>query len=187
MLVGQHPSGADRELGEQPEFHREQMHQPIGKGRPALGVVNGQLAQHVRLRWFGDLPTAQGRPDPRRELRRREGLYDVIGGAHAEGRGDELVPAVGGKEDDRHVRRVQHLLHQLDAVSTREHEVQQHQLGPLFCQEAERLLRIPCHCGSVTRPDEGVLDIAKVRGIVVHRQHPHPFTLPAPRGTRRGR
>ena len=49
-----------------------------------------------------DLP-AQGGPDPRRQLRRRERLDDVVGGAGFERPRDRLVAPVAGDEDDRQV------------------------------------------------------------------------------------
>ena len=78
----------------------------------------------------------------RRDACRATWLDDVIDGPHVKGPGDELVPAVGGHEDDGHVARSQDVLHQLDAVGPRQHEVKQDQIGLLqLCNQLGR--RVP--------------------------------------------
>ena len=84
-------------------------------------------------------------------------------------------PPVGEDEDDRHVRQLQDGLHQLDAVGVGQHQVQQDQLGPLLLHEGQGLLRVPGHHRLVARPGQGVAEVAQRLGVVVHRQHPHPF------------
>ena len=51
-----------------------------GQHHATLGVVDGQVSKHEGFRRLGPFrrfPLAQGRPDPGRQLRRREGLDDV--------------------------------------------------------------------------------------------------------------
>lgn len=87
-------------------------------------------------------PPAQGRSHLHRHLRRRERLYDVIGGYRIRGPRDDLVPAVGGDEDDGKVGQVGHLLHQHEAVAPGKHQIQQDQPGPVRSHETGEVLRV---------------------------------------------
>ena len=100
VSTGQYPPRVDREHAEQFEFRGRQLHHPPGHRHLPVLVVDGQISQYERLR---PGPPAQGRPDSRRQLRRRERLDDVVGGAELQRRRDRLVAAVGGDEDDRQI------------------------------------------------------------------------------------
>ncbi|MCY3959962.1 MAG: hypothetical protein OXG65_16950 [Chloroflexi bacterium] len=47
VLVGQHPAGIDRRLGQGPVFDVGQLHRTTGQAHPALGILVGQVAQDV--------------------------------------------------------------------------------------------------------------------------------------------
>ena len=70
VLVGQHPAGVGRKLGQHAVLCRGQLHSVARKGYPALGVGDCQVAQHVRLRRFDSQPPSQGRLDPGRKFGR---------------------------------------------------------------------------------------------------------------------
>ena len=74
-LGGRDPSGVEREGAEQLVLGGGELDLAPGHGDQPPVVVDGQLAQHERL---GIGAPAQGRPDPRRQLGRREGLDDVV-------------------------------------------------------------------------------------------------------------
>lgn len=71
--------------------------------------------------WCG--PLAEGGPDPCGELRWGEGFDHVVGSAHVEGPGDQVVLAVHREEDDGHVLPPEDRFHHLQAVVSRQHEV----------------------------------------------------------------
>ena len=138
-----------------------------GDAHPALLVEDGQIAQHERLRVGA---AAQRRPDPGRQLGRREGLDDVVLGARFERAGDGLVAPVGGDEDDRQVGELGHARHQLDAVGAGEHEVEQHELRLLRGDDARERLVLAGHHRGVARLGERVAEVAQRLGVVVHHE-----------------
>ena len=153
----------------------------------------GQVPHHERCRLR---PPAQGRPDPGRQLGRREGLDDVVGGAGVQGPGNGLVPAIGGDEDDRQIRQLGDAFHQLDAVRLRQQRVEQDQLGLLRLEEVGQLPRVAGHERGVAGRGESVPNVPKRLRVVVHdndsRLRPSPGrgrgwrqTPPRPRSRRR--
>ena len=66
-------------------------------------------------------------------------------------------------------------LHQLHAVGVGQHQVQQDQLGLFLLDEEQGLLGVAGHRRLVVGCGQGVADVAQRLGVVVHRQHPHPF------------
>ena len=105
MLVTQHSPGVGRRLDEQPVLDGDQLDRTTGKARPAVGVVDNPIFQHVGLSQLGHRPLAQGRPDPRRKLIRREGFDDVIHGPHIEGPAISSSRSQVEGEDNRQVAR----------------------------------------------------------------------------------
>ena len=77
-VVRHGPPRVGREYAEHLELGHRQRHEAAGDGDAAVLVVNRQVPQPEGLR-LG--PPPQGRPRPRRQFRRREGLRDVIGGS----------------------------------------------------------------------------------------------------------
>ena len=80
-FVGANPAGVDRQRAQEVELGRGQLDLSARHGHAAFAVVDGEVSQGEG---FGLGPSAQRGPDARRELRRREGLDDVIGGAAAQ-------------------------------------------------------------------------------------------------------
>ena len=117
-----------------------------GTGRSARlalrsAVVDGQLTQHEGRELLGRRPLAQGRPDSRRQLRRREGFDEVVGGAQIEGRGDHIILVVDRQEDDRHFARLQDPPHQRNGGGSGQHQVQEDQLRFDRPHQLERFFR----------------------------------------------
>ena len=143
--VRQHSSVVGREHAQQFVLGGGELQRPAVEGHPASVVVDGQRSQ---LEECGLGATAQCRPDPRRQLRRRKRLDDVIGGPGFESLRDRLVPPVGRDEDDRHIGQIGNLLHQLDAVGPGQHQIEQDQAGFLRADEARQFPGVArCHYG----------------------------------------
>ena len=175
MLVTQHSPGVGRRLDEQPVLDGDQLDRTTGKARPAVGVVDNPISQHVGLSQLGHRPLAQGRPDPRRKLIRREGFDDVIHGPHIEGPAmSSSRPQVGG-EDNRQVARSEDVLHQLDPVGPRRHQVEQDKIGHLLFYEAECPLRVPGHNRHVACAGEGVTNAPEHLRVVLHLEYAYAF------------
>ena len=79
--------------------------------------------------------------DPRHQLRRREGLDDVVGRARFQRPCDGLAPPGGGDEDDRHIGERGQGAHQLDAVGAGQHEVEHRERGMAGLDQAGHLAR----------------------------------------------
>ena len=76
------------------------------------------------------------------------------------------------------------VLHQVNPVGPRQHQVQQDQVGLILLHEAQRLRRVGGHHRFVARPHEGVADVPERLGVVVHSQDAQLFR--APRSAGRG-
>ena len=82
------------------------------------------------------------------ELGGGERLDDVVGRAALERPGDGLVAPVGGDEDDGDLVELGHPLHELDAVGSRQHQVEEHEAGPLGADDAGEPSGSPVTSGS---------------------------------------
>ena len=163
---------------------RGQRHLATRHAHPALLVADLQIAQHVGL---GRGLLAKRGPDPCRELRRREGLDDVVGRPRLERPHDGLVAPVGGDEDDRPVGELGNALHQLDAVGPGQHQVEQDQPGIFGPDEAGQCVRIARHHRDVLRACERVAHEPQRLRIVVDHQDGHRLpTVPGDGLTVRG-
>ena len=111
-LVGRHPSRVGRQLRQHPVLPRGQLHPAVGQGHPALGVVNGQVAQNVGFRRLGGRPPAQAALILAASSAGEEGLTRSRR-PHIEGPGDDLLPSVGGQEDYRRIVTISYIKLQL--------------------------------------------------------------------------
>ena len=101
MLVGHHAPGVRRKHGEHPVLDGDQPDRTAGHGHAAFRVVDLQVPQRVGfggLCLFGGLPPAQGRPDPRRQLRKRPGVPDDKAQRNFTDTESRIIPAPGGKD-----------------------------------------------------------------------------------------
>ena len=87
-LGGRDPSGVSERARSSSYSVGGELDLAPGHRHPTPVVVDGKLAQHERL---GVGAPAQRRPDPRRQLGRREGLDDVVRRARLERPRDGLV------------------------------------------------------------------------------------------------
>ena len=108
-------------------------------------VVDGQLTEGER---FGLGPVAERGLDAGHELGGGERLDDVVGRAALERPGDGLVAPVGGDEDDGEFVQLGHPPHQFDAVGSRQHQVEEHEAGPLGADDAGEPSGSPVTSGS---------------------------------------
>ena len=113
---------------------------------------------------------AQHRPDPRRQLCRREGLDDVVRRAGLERPDDGLVAAVARDEDHRQVGELRDGLHQLDAVGPGQHQVEQDQRGPLGADDVPERAMVAGDQRGIARLGQRVADMAQGLRIVVDHQ-----------------
>ena len=118
------------------------------------------------------LPAPQRRLDAASELPHREGLGDVVVGAHLEA-GDlvDLVP-LRGEHDDRHLAAGAKAPADLDPVELREHDVEDDEVEPLLGEAVEGLL--PVHGADHLIPllAERVGEKRLHGLLVVHEQDP---------------
>ena len=82
----------------------------------------------------------RARLDSGHKLGRREGLDDVVVRPHLEGPGDEAVLAIGRHEDDRQVTSGHDVLHQVYSVDSRQHQVEEDQMGLLLLQKVRNIV-----------------------------------------------
>ena len=115
---------------------------------------------------------AEGGTDAGDQLRGREGLDDVVGGAGFEGARDGLVAAVGRYEDDRQVAELRHVGHELDAVDIGKQQVEKHQMGAVLADQGTHLAGIAGDEGGVVRAIEGIAREAQRTRVVVDHQDP---------------
>ena len=163
----QHASHVDRQHAQQLILRGSQLHRPARNRNLALVVADGQFSVDKRL---GPCHASHGGPHPGHQLRRREGLDNIVGRARIERPDDRFVPAVGGDEDDGQVCQLRNLLHQRDAIRPGEEQVQQDQSGLVHCEEAGHLLRVPGHDRGVAGPAQLVPQVPKHLGVVVDHQ-----------------
>ena len=79
---------------------------------------------------------------PREQLARRVRLRDVVVGAELEPHDDVDLAVLGGQHHDRHLARHAHLSAHLGAGNARQHQIEQHHVGALFAEHAQRLLSV---------------------------------------------
>jgi len=80
------------------------------------------------------------------------GFAHVVSGASLKSLGDYLVLPVCGKKYHRNIRDGFHLLHQLDAVTIGQHQVQYHQIRSRSPGYVKRLNRVAGNHYQVARP-----------------------------------
>ena len=132
-------------------------------------------------------PPAQGRPHSCRQFCRRERLDDVIGGSGVQRPGDRLVPAVAGDEHDRQIGQFGNTLHQLDAIGSGQHQIQQDQLGFVRLDESGHLLGVARHQHVVAVRIESIPNVPqRLRVVVDHQDARRLLPFPRPVGTARG-
>ena len=178
VFVGHHPAGVHREFDEQTVLDCSQVYRLACKRHEALGVVDCQVPQDIGHLRLGHSASAKRRPDAGHKLGRREGFDDVVVRSHLEGPGDEPVLAVSGHEYYRHVSRGHDVLHQVDPVDSRQHQVEEDQMGPFLFHEAQPIFRVTGCDHRVARLDQGVPDVPERLQVVVHRQNAHLFPAP---------
>ena len=128
---------------------------------------------------------AQPGAHPRHDLLGLEGLDDVVVGAALQAEHDVDRVALGGEHDDRHAALGPDLPAHLEAVGAGQHEVEQHDVGPLPPERAER--RVAVRDDGRLEPLAAQHDAEHLgeRRVVVHHEHAalHGQPRPAAAGT----
>jgi hypothetical protein len=159
---------------EQVELERRQLHLGAVAHHLVAGDVDrDEVVGRPDRERLGRLVLAGAEPgaQPRDELLGLEGLDDVVVGAALEAQHHVEGVAARGQHHDRHTALRADLPAHLDAVGPRQHEVEQHEVGPLPAEGAER---------GVAVGDEGRLEPLLAQddaqhlgqgGVVVDHQH----------------
>ena len=100
----------------------------------------------------GLLLAAHARPDAGDELLGLERLDDVVVGAGLEPDDDVDGVALGGEHHDRHAGLGADLLAHVDAVAAGQHQVEQHDVGPVVAERPEGLVAARRRSGSRSPP-----------------------------------
>ena len=138
VAMGQHLAGVNDELRQHVVFARRQPHLGVADAHDAAHQIDAQAAAaklggHSRLLQA----MAQGGADPRQQLRRAEGLGDVVIGAAIQRRHLGCLLAARGQHHDRHRAEAAQRAQRVQPVLIRQTEIEQHQIGrapPHFLQ-----------------------------------------------------
>ncbi len=143
LRLRQHPAGVVHEVAQQLELGGRQRHESAGATHLVALLVEFEVGEGELGR--GGLlagRTAKDRPDPSGQLLKAERLGHIV--VAAERQAPDLVVGgvAGGQEDDgRAHTAVAHAPDHLEAVEVRQHDVEDHEVGPGVRGHSPRHLR----------------------------------------------
>ena len=109
------------------------------------------------------------------ELTRAEGLDDVVIGAQVQAHDLIRVPGAGGQEHDRYVGFLAKLTANLEAVESRQHDVEQDERGPMTSGRRQRFCAVCRRHGPVSLAlDVQAHEVANLRVVVNDQNGGHP-------------
>ena len=136
-------------------------------GDRVAGDVDREVADRQRL-LGGAVVAADPRPDPGDELLGLERLDDVVVGARLQADDDVDGVALGGEHDDRYAGLGPDLLADVDAVLAGQHQVEQHDVGPVVVERLHREVPAGHHPAVETLLAQHDREHLRQRGVVVH-------------------
>jgi hypothetical protein len=187
---------ADQE-GQQVELANRQRHRPAGDSHLAGGRIDGHVPgaqRHGALAVAGPGP-AQHAAHPGDELAGAERLDDVVVGAQLQADDPVRLVALGGQHDDRGRVLGADLAAHLQAIHTRQHQIQDDQVRDVGAEGRQRGRAVLGRLDAITLTFQVVLhDLADGR-FVIDDQDPFPghapslpaSTLPHPQWSRQVR
>ena len=136
---------------------------------PATSMARSPMS---RVSWAGASKPPDPGPDPGDQLLGLERLDDVVVGAGLEPDDDVDGVALGGQHHDRDAGLGADLLADVDAVLAGQHQVEQHQVGPVVAERLERLVTAGDHPALEALLAEHDREHLGQRGVVVDDEDP---------------
>jgi hypothetical protein len=179
LRPGEHPPRGSGKCGEQVELQAGQHHRRAVRFDLAADRVDHQTVEPQRRVPLGANTTvpAQHRLDPGRHFPRTERLGHVV--VRTDAQPDELVNLLRpcSDQDDVGIAEGAQLPEHLQPVNSRQHDIQQHQIGPPVAERGQRALAVSRlrHVKPV-RLQVATQDGADMR-LVIDDQHPSHRSL----------